>query len=90
MADLDTIFDVFEGHNPIADLVIRCRNFPRRENMFENLYHTAAKRGGEIFKDEVGVGLGNCAAGGGWEVVTEEDVVEGEGGCGAVGEVREG
>lgn len=49
-----------------------------------------AQRGREVLEDEVRVGLGDGAARGGGQVVAQEDVVQGEGGGGAVRDVGDG
>ena len=58
--------------------------------MFEDLDHAFSQRRCESFEDEMRVGLADSATGGGRDVVAEEDVVEGEGGRGAVRKMGDG
>lgn len=57
--------------------------------MLQNLHHTLAEFGPEPFKDQVRVGLGDCAARGVGDIGSEDDVVQGKGGGRAVGQVRD-
>lgn len=58
--------------------------------MLQDRRDPLAERGREVLEDEVRVGLRDGAARGGGQVVAQEDVVQGEGGRGAVRQVGDG
>lgn len=82
MAYLNAIFDILERDDSVPDLL---REFPRWEDMLEDLHNTLAEWGVEIVKNEVWIGFGDCAASSVWDVGAKYNVVEGEGGCRSVG-----
>lgn len=90
MAHLDAILDVLERHHAVAHLGAARDGLARREDVSEDLHDAFAERGAESVEDEVRVGFRDRAAGCGGEVVAQEDVVQGETGRGAVGEVGDG
>lgn len=52
---LDTVFDILEGYDSAANLLITSGGFAGRKNMLENLHNTLSERSGEVFEDEVWV-----------------------------------
>ena len=90
VAELDAVGHVLERDDAGADLVAARGRLARGEEVFEDLDDAGAERGGEVVEQEVRVGFGDGAASRGGEVVPEEDVVQREGGGGAVREVGHG
>lgn len=78
MPYFDAIFNVLKRHDAVTDLGVGRAGFAGGEDVFKDLHHALAERGGEVFEDEVGIGFRDCASGGGWEVVPEVDVVQAE------------
>lgn len=55
MPNLDTVLDVLERHDPVADLLVAGGGFTGRKDVLENLDDTLPERSGEILKDEMGI-----------------------------------
>lgn len=88
MANFNGILDVLEGDDSAAELCPVGDSLAGWEDVLEDLNNALAKARIETLEDEMRVRFGNGAAGAIWNIVTEDDVVEGER-CGwAVWEVR--
>ena len=87
VADLDAVVDVLEGDDAGTEFGT---GLAWGEKMLEDLDDAFTQGSGEAVEDEVGVALADGAAFRVGDVVAEDDVVEGEAGGGAVGEVADG
>ena len=90
VSHLDAVLDIFERHHTAPDLVVGRDGFAGRKEVLQDLAHPPAEPRSKSFEDQMRVGFGNGAAGAVGDVVAEDDVVQGEGGRGAVREVRYG
>ena len=87
MPYLNAVLNIFESNHPIANLLICGCCFSRWEKVFKDLADAFTERAGEAFEDQMWVRFGDCPTAGRGKVVAQEDIVQGEGGGGAVGKV---
>lgn len=89
MSHFNAVGQILKRHDTATDFLTGSRGFAWGEQMLKDLHYTFAERGVEVVEYEVRVRFRDSAAGGRWQVMTEENVMEGKGGRGAVGEVRD-
>ena len=75
MSNFDTVFNVLESHNSVADFLICGRCFSRREEMLYYLHNSFAKGRVEVFKDQVRIRLANSAFASARDILPKEDIV---------------
>ena len=78
MPNLNTVFDVFKRHHPVANFSVGSGGFAWWEQVFNDLHGALSKRGSEIFKYEVWIGFRDCTTGRRWKVMSEVDIVQAE------------
>ena len=78
MPDLNTVLDVFERHNPVANLLIRRSSLTWREQMLQYLFCSLAQFGVEVFEDKMWVRFANRTPACIWEVVPKHYIVQRE------------
>ena len=75
MSDFDTVFNVLESHNSVADFLICGRCFSRGKEMLQYLHNSFAKGRVKVFKDQVRIRFADSAFAGVRDIVPQEDIV---------------
>ncbi|KAI6768294.1 hypothetical protein HG530_006303 [Fusarium avenaceum] len=73
--DLNAILDVLECYHSVADLVLGCNSFARRENVLQDLHHPLTQATGKAVENEVGIRLAHGSSDASRNIVTEHNIM---------------